>query len=59
MRKLSKKSKILLGVFIIVLGVLIAYITGDTEPWGTIGGFISALGAALILFSFSPIKIQK
>jgi hypothetical protein len=40
-----------LGLTTILGGVALAYFTGDAEPWGTIGGFFSAMGLLLALIA--------
>jgi len=39
--KLSKQTILILTISLVLSGIALAYFTNDTEPWGTIGGFIS------------------
>lgn len=39
-----------LGIIALLGGIALAYFTGDADPWGTIGGAITALGLILIIF---------
>jgi hypothetical protein len=52
----NRKLLIYLGIAAGIFGVALAYFTGDAEPWGTIGGVISALGLSLALFTGSSKK---
>jgi hypothetical protein len=48
-----------LGITIIIGGIALAYFTGDAEPWGTIGGFLSAMGLILTLIVGSSKRGQE
>jgi len=39
--KLSKQTILIITIGLFLGGIALAYFTNDTEPWGTIGGFIS------------------
>jgi len=45
----NRKLLIVIGLTLIIGGIALAYFTGDAEPWGTIGGFLSAMGLFLSL----------
>ena len=47
---------IAVGVIAVLGGINLAYFTNDAEPWGTIGGFVSALGLALVLLAATAKK---
>ncbi len=41
LKNLSKQTILMLTIVLFFSGIALAYFTNDTEPWGTIGGFIS------------------
>jgi len=45
----NRKLLIIIGITVIIGGIALAYIAGDAEPWGTIGGILSAIGLFLSL----------
>ena len=47
---------IAVGVIAVLVGITLAYFTNDAEPWGTIGGFVSDLGLALVLLAATAKK---
>ena len=47
---------IAVGVIAVLGGITLAYFTNDAEPWGTIGGFVSDLGLALVLLAATAKK---
>lgn len=50
----NRKLFLLLGITMLLGGIALAYFTGDADPWGTLGGAISALGLFLALFVGFP-----
>jgi len=45
----NRKLLIIIGITVIIGGIALAYFAGDAEPWGTIGGILSAIGLFLSL----------
>ncbi|CAM1349463.1 hypothetical protein [Tenacibaculum insulae] len=47
----NRKKILFIGIFLTVLGIILGYCTYGTEPWETIGGFLSGFGIGVILLS--------
>lgn len=43
---------IIIGILAMAGGISLAYVTNDAEPWGTIGGVITAFGLIFALYAF-------
>ena len=41
LNNLSKQTILIITIVLFISGIALAYFTNDTEPWGTIGGFIT------------------
>jgi uncharacterized membrane-anchored protein len=46
-----KVQAIVLGVLGMLGGISMAYFTNDAEPWGTIGGILTAFGLILTIYT--------
>ena len=55
----NRKKILFTGIFLTVLGVIIGYCTYGTEPWETIGGFLSGFGVATSIITFGIQKSEK
>jgi hypothetical protein len=42
-----------IGICSIIGGIELAYFTGDADPWGTVGGFISATSLFFTVYVWS------
>lgn len=47
----NKIVSILIGIIMSAGGIALAYFTDNVEPWGTIGGFVCAIGLFLTAHS--------
>lgn len=52
----KRKSILLLGIFLISIGLLLAYFKRGTEPEETIAGALCGLGFGVSIFSFARKK---
>ncbi|MCT4698357.1 hypothetical protein [Tenacibaculum haliotis] len=48
----NRKKILFTGIFLTVLGVIVGYCKYGTEPWETIGGFLSGFGVATSIITF-------
>ena len=44
-------SCVIFGFAAAIGGIALAYITNDTEPWGTIGGAVCASGLLFVVYA--------
>lgn len=52
LKNLSKQTILIITISLFISGIALAYFTNDTEPWGTIGGFMAGISLfGLILYA--------
>ena len=49
----NKGTLILLSISLVIVGIAIAYVYYNSEPWETLGGFLCGIGFGLFLISVS------